>query len=113
MILNATQLEAIRQRNDEELRRGAHATPGYPAHTVRDLLQTLEALKKEKKKWQRLAQERGQALDTVREVLDAVRPADGRNGNGHGGPGTRDRDAEPDARQPLVGPDGGDAPLRE
>ena len=110
MILNATQLEAIRQRNDEELRRGAHATPGYPAHTVRDLLQTVEALKKEKKKWQRLAQERGQALDTVREVLDAVRPADGRNGNGHAPGG---RDAEPDARQPLVGPDGGDAPLRE
>lgn len=111
MILNATQLEAVRQRNDEELRRGAHATPGYPAHTVRDLLQTVEALKREKKKWQRLAQERGQALDAVRDVLEAVRPGDGRNGNGHAP--SVDRHAEPGIRQPLVGAEGGDAPLRE
>ncbi len=69
MILNASQLNAIRQLNDEELRKGQFATFGYPAHTIRDLLNTVEALKKEKKKWQRLAQERGQTLQAVRDVV--------------------------------------------
>lgn len=73
MILNASQLEALRQRNDEELRRNGQATPGYPAGTIRDLLQTIDALKKEKKKWQRTAQERGQALETIRAVAVKVR----------------------------------------
>lgn len=70
MILNASQLNAIRQLNDEELRKGQFATYGYPAHTVRDLLNTVESLKKEKKKWQRLAQERGQSLQSIRDILD-------------------------------------------
>lgn len=74
MILNASQLNAIRQLNDEELRKGQYATYGYPAHTIRDLLNTVEALKKEKKKWQRLAQERGQTLQAVRDLI-------GKNGN--------------------------------
>lgn len=72
MILNASQLNALRQRNDEELRRGRHASHGYPAHTIRDLLQTVEAVKKEKKKWKKLAQERGKTLETVREAVNKV-----------------------------------------
>ena len=68
MILNASQLSALRQRNDEELRKGKYAKYGYPAHTIQDLLQTVEAIKKEKKKWQRLAQERGQALRKIGEL---------------------------------------------
>lgn len=76
MILSAQQLRALRQRNDEELRKGQYARHGYPAHTIRDLLQTVDAIKKEKKKWQRLATGRGKALDEIRELA-------GKNGNGN------------------------------
>ena len=72
MILNASQLSALRQRNDEELRKGKYAKYGYPAHTIQDLLQTVEAIKKEKKKWQRLAQERGQSLRQVSEIVGTI-----------------------------------------
>ncbi|WP_462324843.1 hypothetical protein [Desulfoplanes sp.] len=68
MILNASQLSALKQRNDEELRKGKYAKYGYPAHTIQDLLQTVEAIKKEKKKWQRLAQERGNSLRKIGEL---------------------------------------------
>ncbi|PIE69021.1 MAG: hypothetical protein CSA21_04350 [Deltaproteobacteria bacterium] len=70
MILNASQLSALRQRNDEELRKGKYAKYGYPAHTIQDLLQTVEAIKKEKKKWQRLAQERGNTLRTIGDLAN-------------------------------------------
>ena len=66
MILDANQLAAIRQRNDEMLRRGG--THGYPAQTVLDLLHTVEALKQEKRKWKKLAQERGRALGRIAEL---------------------------------------------
>jgi acyl-CoA reductase-like NAD-dependent aldehyde dehydrogenase len=68
MILDANQLASIRQHNDEELRRGSRATHGYPARTVQDLLHTVEALKKEKKKWKKLAQDRGKALKAISEL---------------------------------------------
>ena len=70
MILSAGQLTALRQRNDEELALGAKASHGYPAHTIRDLLQTVEQIKREKKKWQRLATERGRSLEAVREIVE-------------------------------------------
>ncbi|GFM32438.1 hypothetical protein [Desulfovibrio subterraneus] len=81
MILNASQLNAIRQLNDEELRKGQFAAYGYPAHTIRDMLHTIEALKKEKKKWQRLAQDRGQTLQAVRDIIGS-----GSNGSTDSGP---------------------------
>lgn len=59
MILSSSQLRALKERNDEELRKGKHGKYGYPAHTIQDLLLTIEAVKKEKKKWKQLAQERG------------------------------------------------------
>lgn len=62
MILDANQLAALRQRNDEELRRGNRAQHGYPAQTIQSLLHTVEALKKEKRKWKKLAQARGKSL---------------------------------------------------
>ncbi|ABB39809.1 hypothetical protein Dde_3015 [Oleidesulfovibrio alaskensis G20] len=68
MILNASQLEAIRQRNDEELRSGTRTSHGYPAATIRDLLQTVDALKKEKRKWKKLAQDRGQVLAAIQDM---------------------------------------------
>ncbi|WP_272699590.1 hypothetical protein [Desulfovibrio sp. Fe33] len=68
MILDANQLASIRQHNDEQLRRGNRAQHGYPAQTVQDLLHTIEALRKEKKKWKKLAQDRGKALKTISDI---------------------------------------------
>jgi hypothetical protein len=65
MILSSSQLRALKERNDEELRKGKHAKYGYPAHTIQDLLQTIEAVKKEKKKWKQLAQDRGKTLHDI------------------------------------------------
>ncbi len=65
MILSSSQLRALKERNDEELRKGKHGKYGYPAHTIQDLLQTIEAVKKEKKKWKQLAQERGRVLQEI------------------------------------------------
>ena len=70
MILDANQITSIRQHNDEELRRGNRGTHGYPASTIQNLLHTIEAMKKEKRKWKKLAQERGKALRTIAEIAD-------------------------------------------
>ncbi|WP_320171898.1 hypothetical protein [Maridesulfovibrio sp.] len=70
MILSASQLRALRQRNDEELRKGNYAKFGYPANTIQDLLHTIEALKGEKKKWKKVAQERGDLLNRMSELSD-------------------------------------------
>ncbi len=73
MILSSSQLRALKERNDEELRKGKNGKYGYPAHTIQDLLQTIEAVKKEKKKWKQLAQERGKVLhEVVALTLKAV-----------------------------------------
>lgn len=68
MILDANQIAAIRQRNEEELRRGSRAPHGYPAQTVQNLLHTIEALKKEKRKWKKLAQTRGKSLGEISQI---------------------------------------------
>ena len=65
MILSSSQLRALKERNDEELRKGKHGKYGYPAHTIQDLLQTIDAMKKKKRKWKQLAQERGKVLQEV------------------------------------------------
>ncbi|SMF35504.1 hypothetical protein [Desulfovibrio gilichinskyi] len=70
MILSSSQLRALRQRNDEELRKGNFAKYGYPANTIQDLLQTIEALKSEKKKWKKVAQERGELLGRLTGMLE-------------------------------------------
>ncbi|WP_243544060.1 hypothetical protein [Pseudodesulfovibrio tunisiensis] len=72
MILDANQITSIRQRNDEELRRGGRATHGYPAQTIQNLLHTIEALKKEKRKWKKLAQTRGKSLEDILSIASAT-----------------------------------------
>lgn len=67
MILSS-QLRALKERNDEELRKGRHGKYGYPANTIQDLLQTIEAVKKEKK-------------------MEAAGPGSGTTGAGHCGSG--------------------------
>ena len=74
MILSSSQLRALKERNDEELRKGKHGKYGYPAHTIQDLLQTIEAVKKEKRKWKQLAQERGKVLQEVVVLTLKVAP---------------------------------------
>jgi len=81
MILDANQLAAVRQRNDEEIRRGSRATHGYPARTVQNLLHTIEALKKEKRKWKKLAQGRRKALSEINEIAAKADNGSGNNGN--------------------------------
>jgi len=75
MILSSSQLRALKERNDEELRKGKHGKYGYPAHTIQDLLQTIEAVKKEKKKWKQLAQERGRVLHDVLTLTIKAAPS--------------------------------------
>jgi hypothetical protein len=65
MILNAQQLTALRQRNDMELSKGARSSHGYPKETIRDLLQTIDELRGQKKKWQRVATHRGELLEKI------------------------------------------------
>ncbi|WP_027183168.1 hypothetical protein [Desulfovibrio inopinatus] len=72
MILDANQIASIRQNNDEELRGGSRATHGYPAHTIQNLLHTIEALKKEKRKWKKLAQSRGKLLEEIGALASQV-----------------------------------------
>ena len=77
MILSSSQLKALKERNDEELRKGKQGKFGYPAHTIQDLLQTVEAIKKEKKKWKQLAQERGQVLQAISHLTQGVLQSQG------------------------------------
>ncbi len=74
MILDSNQIASIRQHNDEELRRGSRGTHGYPARTVQNLLYTIEALKKEKRKWKKLAQTRGKALEDIHAIASEKLP---------------------------------------
>lgn len=68
MILTSQQLAALRQRNDMEISKGARSTHGYPKDTIRDLLQTVDELKKQKKKWQRVATHRGELLEKISNI---------------------------------------------
>ncbi|MBG0790042.1 MAG: hypothetical protein H0S80_06035 [Desulfovibrionaceae bacterium] len=69
MILDANQIASIRQHNDEQLRQGGRGTHGYPAQTIQNLLHTIEALKKEKRKWKKVAQDRGKSLRAIGEIV--------------------------------------------
>lgn len=64
-ILSSSQLAALRQRNDMELTKGRKSTFGWPKDTINDLLQTVEEIRKQKKKWQRVANHRGELLEKI------------------------------------------------
>ena len=63
-VLSQQQLVAIQQRNE------TNNTHGYPRGLVTDLLQTCFHLRKEKKKWQRLAEERGRAILEIAGITE-------------------------------------------
>ena len=65
MVLTQAQIAAVRQRNDMEIARGARSAHGYPKETIRDLLQTIDELRKQKKRWQRVGTHRGELLEKI------------------------------------------------
>ena len=67
-VLDKNQLRAIRQRNEMEMGRGGKSSHGYPKEIIHDLLQTIEFLSKEKKKWQRVAEHRGDRFRRIVEI---------------------------------------------
>ena len=67
-VLDKNQLRAIRQRNEMEMGRGSKSAHGYPKETIHDLLQTIDFLAKEKKKWQRVAEHRGARFRKIVEI---------------------------------------------
>lgn len=67
-ILDKNQLRAIRQRNEMEVAKGGKSAYGYPKDLIRDLLQTIDFLAKEKKKWQRVAEHRGDRFRRIVEI---------------------------------------------
>ena len=75
MILDANQLAAIRQHIDEALRRGG-SEHDPSLRTIQNLLHTVEALKKEKRKWKRVAQNRGKTLSQIASLVGDLEPKD-------------------------------------
>ena len=67
-ILDKNQLRAIRQRNEMEMDRGSKSAHGYPKEIIHNLLQTIDFLAKEKKKWQRVAEHRGDRFRKIVEI---------------------------------------------
>ena len=66
VMLDKNQLAALRQKNERT------ATHGWPRQTIQDLLDTIDGLKKEKKKWQRLAEDRGERLLKIEQIVRPV-----------------------------------------
>lgn len=60
------QLAALRQKNERT------TTHGWPRQTIQDLLDTIDAVKKEKKKWQRLAEDRGERILKIERIVRPV-----------------------------------------
>lgn len=65
-MLDQNQLTALRQKNERT------TTHGWPRQTILDLLDTIDGLKKEKKKWQRLAEDRTDRLVHIEQIVRPV-----------------------------------------
>ena len=63
-VLNADALREIENKLLTWKRKG-HAPHGYPIAEITDFCDTVALLKSEKKKWQRLAERRGQAIAEI------------------------------------------------
>ena len=63
-VLNASDLSRIKL--DNERPKQAH---GRPVGLIRDLLDTIQHQKQEKKKWQAIAEKRGKGLGDIQEIL--------------------------------------------
>lgn len=65
-MLTRDQLAALRQKNERT------TTHGWPRQTIADLLDTIDGLKKEKKKWQHLAEDRTDRLVRIEQIVRPV-----------------------------------------
>ena len=65
-MLNRDQLAALRQKNERT------TTHGWPRQTIQALLDTIDAVKKEKKKWQRIAEDRNERLVKIEQLVRPV-----------------------------------------
>ena len=63
-ILSENQLVQIKLKTES-----GRVPHGYPVSTINDLLETVYSLKKEKKKWQRLAEKRGSCLGDIQDII--------------------------------------------
>jgi hypothetical protein len=61
-MMTQEQLASLRLKNEKT------TTHGWPRQTILELLDTIDGVKKEKKKWQRLAGERGEALARIERL---------------------------------------------
>jgi uncharacterized iron-regulated membrane protein len=65
-MMTRDQLTALRQKNERT------TTHGWPRQTIQELLDTVDAIKKEKKKWQRLAEDRSERLVRIEQIVRPV-----------------------------------------
>ena len=65
-MLDQNQLAALRQKNERT------TTHGWPRQTIQDLLDTINGIKKEKKKWQRIAEDRSERLLKIEQIVRPV-----------------------------------------
>ena len=65
-MMNRDQLTALRQKNERT------TTHGWPRQTIQDLLDTIDKVKKEKKKWQRIAEDRTERLVKIEQLIRPV-----------------------------------------
>ena len=75
-ILNSDALQEIERKIARWREHPERVPHGYPLSEVADLCDTLVALKNQKKKWQRLAEHRGQAVadifSTASRAIDRI-----------------------------------------
>lgn len=69
-ILNSVALQAIERKVSRWRENNSRVPHGYPLSEISDMLDTIIELKTEKKKWQRLAEHRGQALKNVSKIVE-------------------------------------------
>ena len=65
-MMTRDQLAALRLKNER------NTTHGWPRQTIQELLDTIDAVKKEKKKWQRLAEDRSERLVRIEQIVRPV-----------------------------------------
>jgi hypothetical protein len=65
-MMTSDQLTALRQKNER------NTTHGWPRQTIQDLLDTIDEIKKQKKKWQHLAEDRSDRLVRIEQIVRPV-----------------------------------------
>ena len=69
-VLNSTALQAIESKVSRWRENISRVPYGYPLSEISDMLDTIVKLKTEKKKWQRLAEHRGQVIKSISKIAE-------------------------------------------